>query len=123
MWLVYTYSYVIILLSIILFTVSSFLTIKHILLFLSLILTSSYTQGDISAEQRLSQENGTLNQVDSQQPSADLLGDLLGPLAIEGPPSSSVHPQPSSNPGIEGTVVDATAIVPAGQEASSVQVL
>jgi AP-2 complex subunit alpha len=77
--------------------------------------------GDISADQRLSQENGTLNQVDSQQPSADLLGDLLGPLAIEGPPSSSVHPQPSSNPGIEGTVVDATAIVPAGQEASSVQ--
>lgn len=76
---------------------------------------------DISAEQRLSQENGTLNQVDSQQPSPDLLGDLLGPLAIEGPPSSSVHPQPSSNPGTEGTVVDATAIVPVGQEASSVQ--
>jgi len=47
----------------------------------------------------------------------------LGPLAIEGPPSSSVHPQPSSNPGMEGTVVDATAIVPVGQEASSVQVL
>ncbi|XP_045804562.1 AP-2 complex subunit alpha-1-like [Trifolium pratense] len=82
---------------------------------------TSSNVGDISADQRLSQENGTLNQVDSQQPSADLLVDLLGPLAIEGPPSSSVRPQPSSNPGIEGTVVDATAIVPAGQEASSVQ--
>ncbi|CAI8592924.1 unnamed protein product [Vicia faba] len=76
---------------------------------------------DISADQRLSQDNGTLNNIDSQQPSADLLGDLLGPLAIEGPPSSSGHPQASSNPGIEGTAVDATAIVPAGQDASSVQ--
>ncbi|XP_058767782.1 AP-2 complex subunit alpha-1-like [Vicia villosa] len=76
---------------------------------------------DISADERLSQDNGTSNNIDSQQPSADLLGDLLGPLAIEGPPSSSGHPQPSSNPGIEGSAVDATAIVPAGQDASSVQ--
>ena len=60
--------------------------------------------------------------VDSQPPSADLLGDLLGPLAIEGPPSSSVHLQPSSNSGVEGTVVEATAIVPAGEQANSVQV-
>ncbi|KAH1222273.1 AP-2 complex subunit alpha-2 [Glycine max] len=73
------------------------------------------------ADQRLSQENGTLSIVDSQPPSADLLGDLLGPLAIEGPPSSSVHLQPSSNSGVEGTVVEATAIVPAGEQANSVQ--
>ncbi|TKY48605.1 AP-2 complex subunit alpha-2 [Spatholobus suberectus] len=75
---------------------------------------------DIS-DQILSQENGTLSKVDSQPPSADLLGDLLGPLAIEGPPSSSSHPQPSSNSGLEGTVIEATAIVPAGEQANSVQ--
>lgn len=61
--------------------------------------------------------------VDSQPPSADLIGDLLGPLAIEGPPSSSVHPQPSTDSGLEGTVVEATAIVPAEVQANSVQVL
>nr|XP_027187497.1 AP-2 complex subunit alpha-1-like isoform X2 [Cicer arietinum] len=76
---------------------------------------------DITADPRLSQENGTLNEVDSPLPSADLLGDLLGPLAIEGPPSSSAHPQPSSNPGMEGAAVEATAIVPAGQQANTVQ--
>ena len=63
-----------------------------------------------------------MSKVDSQPPSADLLGDLLGPLAIEGPPGISVHPQPSSNSGLEGTVVEATAIVPAGEQANSVQV-
>lgn len=62
-----------------------------------------------------------MSNVDSQPP-ADFLSDLLGPLAIEGPPGSSVHPQSSSNPGMEGTVVDDTAIVPAGQQANSVQV-
>lgn len=76
---------------------------------------------DISADPRLSQENGTLSKVDSQPPSADLLSDLLGPLAIEGPPSINVHPQPSSDSGLEGTVVEATAIVPAGEPANSVQ--
>ena len=59
----------------------------------------------------------------SQPPFADLFGDILGPLAIEGPPCSSVHPQPSSNSGLEGTVIEATAIVPAGELANSVQVL
>ncbi|XP_020235877.1 AP-2 complex subunit alpha-1 [Cajanus cajan] len=76
---------------------------------------------DKSADPRLSPENGTLTVVDSQPPSKDFLGDLLGPLAIEGPPSINVHPQPSSNPGLEGTVVEATAIVPAGEQANSVQ--
>lgn len=61
-----------------------------------------------------------MNNVDSQSPSPDLLGDLL---AIEGPPSGSLHPQPSSSSGLEGTAVEATAIVPAGEQANSVQVL
>jgi len=61
-----------------------------------------------------------LSKVDSQPPSADLLGDLLGPLAIEGPPV--IHTRSSSNSGLEGTVVEATAIVPAGEQTNSVQV-
>ncbi|KAL2337552.1 hypothetical protein Fmac_011998 [Flemingia macrophylla] len=81
---------------------------------------SSHVDGN-SADPRLSPENGTLTVVDSQPSSADLLGDLLGPLAIEGPPSINVHPQPSSNPGSDGTVVEATAIVPVGEQANSVQ--
>lgn len=82
---------------------------------------TSSNVGNISADQRLSQDNGTSNNLYSQQLSADILGDLLSPLAIEGPPSSSDHPQPSSNPGIEGTVVDATTIVLGEQDACSVQ--
>ncbi|CAL0332320.1 unnamed protein product [Lupinus luteus] len=76
---------------------------------------------DSSADQRLSQENGALNREDSVPPSADILSDLLGPLAIEGPPSSNVHPQPSTDPGLEDIVVEATAIVPAGEQANAVQ--
>ncbi|KAI4322360.1 hypothetical protein L6164_022063 [Bauhinia variegata] len=72
-------------------------------------------------DQRLSQENGALSKVDPQPPSADLLGDLLGPLAIEGPPSSAAQPHGNINSGLEGTVVDAAAIVPAGEQTNSVQ--
>ncbi|CAL0321961.1 unnamed protein product [Lupinus luteus] len=83
--------------------------------------SKSCKMDDSSADQRLSQENGTSNREDSAPPSADLLSDLLGPLAIEGPPSTSVHPQPSTNSGLEDTVVEATAIVPAGEQANAVQ--
>ncbi|KAL9322706.1 hypothetical protein ACSQ67_010759 [Phaseolus vulgaris] len=76
---------------------------------------------DTSAGERLSQENGTLSKVDSQPPSADLLVDLLGPLAIEGPPSSNIHTRSISSSGLEGTVVESTAIVPAGELTNSVQ--
>ncbi|KAL1345538.1 hypothetical protein HN51_019263 [Arachis hypogaea] len=76
---------------------------------------------DYPADPRLSQENGALATVNSQPPPADILSDLLGPLAIEGPPSSSVHPQPSPTSELEGTAVESTAIVPAGVQANSVQ--
>ncbi|XP_061346364.1 AP-2 complex subunit alpha-1-like isoform X4 [Gastrolobium bilobum] len=68
--------------------------------------------------QSLSQENGTMSKVGSQPPPADLLGDLL---AIEGPPSSSVQPQPSTNWELEGTAVESSAIVPAGEQGNSLQ--
>lgn len=62
--------------------------------------------------------------VDPQPPSADLLGDLLGPLAIEGPPSADVQPQQNIVSGVEGVpnAVEATAIVPVGDQTNSVQV-
>ncbi|OIW03899.1 hypothetical protein TanjilG_30175 [Lupinus angustifolius] len=82
---------------------------------------STNSKDDSSADQRLSQENMTSNRENSAPPSADLLSDLLGPLAIQGPPSSSVHPQPSTNSGLEDTVIEATAIVPAGEQANAVQ--
>ncbi|XP_027347912.1 AP-2 complex subunit alpha-1-like isoform X2 [Abrus precatorius] len=75
-----------------------------------------------STNQSLSHENGTSSKLDSQSPPADLLSDILGPLAIDGSPSSSVHPQPNTNSGMEGAVVEPlSAIVPAGEQANSMQ--
>lgn len=72
----------------------------------------------------MSQANGTLTTVDPQPASGDLLGDLLGPLAIEGPPGA-VQYEPNAVSGLEGVPIpadDAAAIVPVGKEANSVQV-
>ncbi|XP_048324292.2 AP-2 complex subunit alpha-1 isoform X3 [Ziziphus jujuba] len=76
-----------------------------------------------SSHQGLSPANGTLSKVDAQSPSADFLGDLLGPLAIEGPPSSAAQPQQTIDPGLEGdpNAVDATAIVPVDEQPNAVQ--
>ncbi|GKV16639.1 hypothetical protein SLEP1_g27254 [Rubroshorea leprosula] len=75
------------------------------------------------ADQALSVANGTLSTVDPQPPSADLLGDLLGPLAIEGPPAAAVPSEHNVVSGLEGipNVVDGAAIVPVGEETNSVQ--
>ncbi|CAN6692237.1 unnamed protein product [Malus baccata var. baccata] len=76
-----------------------------------------------STDQGLSQENGTLSKVDPQPPSADLLGDLLGPLAIEGRPATAGQQQQTVTPGLgsDPNAVDASAIVPVGEEQNSVQ--
>ncbi|XP_004294044.1 PREDICTED: AP-2 complex subunit alpha-1-like [Fragaria vesca subsp. vesca] len=76
-----------------------------------------------STDQGLSQENGNLSKADPQTPSPDLLGDLLGPLAIEGPPGTTVQSHQNVIPGSGGdpTAADATAIVPVGEEPNSVQ--
>ncbi|KAJ6346346.1 hypothetical protein OIU78_008893 [Salix suchowensis] len=77
-----------------------------------------------SADQELSQANGTLATVDPQPPSADLLGDLLGPLAIEGLPGAAVLSEPNAVSGLEGVPIpadDAAAIVPVEKDTNSVQ--
>ncbi|KAK7262216.1 hypothetical protein RJT34_29779 [Clitoria ternatea] len=85
---------------------------------------SSSTSSNVdnnSIDQSLSKENGTLRKVDSHPPPADLLGDILGPLAIEGP-RSIVHPHANTNLGPEGEAVKSiSAIIPAGEQADSVQ--
>ncbi|GLT82073.1 hypothetical protein SLE2022_004860 [Rubroshorea leprosula] len=75
------------------------------------------------ADQALSVANGTLSTVDPHPPSADLLGDLLGPLAIEGPPAAAGPSEHNAVFGLEGipNVVDGAAIVPVGEETNSVQ--
>ena len=71
----------------------------------------------------MSQANGTLTTVDPQPASGDLLGDLLGPLAIEGPPGA-VQYEPNAVSGLEGvpSSVDYAAIVPVGEQTNTVQV-
>ncbi|PSR86518.1 AP-2 complex subunit alpha-1 like [Actinidia chinensis var. chinensis] len=78
-----------------------------------------------SADHGVTQANGTLTVVDPQppEPSADLLGDLLGPLAIEGPPGSAVQSERNLVPGTEGVpnADDALAIAPVGEQTNTVQ--
>ncbi|XVE59497.1 hypothetical protein DITRI_Ditri05aG0050500 [Diplodiscus trichospermus] len=81
------------------------------------------TEDQNSTDQALSQENGTSSKVDSQPPSADLLGDLLGPLAIEGPPGATVQSEHNALSGLEGGPdgVNGSAIVPVEQQTNTVQ--
>lgn len=82
--------------------------------------TSSYPD---STDQELSQNNGTLSKIDSSPPEPDLLGDLLGPLAIEGPPSVTAQASQNIMSEVDGVpnAVESGAIVPVGEQTSSVQ--
>lgn len=75
-------------------------------------------------DQELNPVNGALTNIDPQPASSDLLGDILGPLAIEGP-GSNVQPEQHSNAGYDGahSAADGAAIVPVEQQTNSVQVL
>lgn len=56
-------------------------------------------------------------------PSPDLLGDLLGPLAIEGPPAASTQSDPRVSSGLEvGVNADALALAPVEEQSNTVQV-
>ncbi|KAK8339048.1 hypothetical protein V6Z12_A08G008300 [Gossypium hirsutum] len=81
------------------------------------------TEDHYSTELVLSQENGNLSQVDQQPPSADPLSDLLGPLAIEGPPGATVQYENSTVSGLESgpDVVDGSAIVPVEVGTNTIQ--
>lgn len=76
----------------------------------------------------MTQANGALTVVDPQPPStpsADLLGDLSGPLTIEGLPSATVQPEPNLASGLEGgwnAAADALAIAPVEEQSNIVQV-
>ncbi|KAL5981948.1 hypothetical protein ACLOJK_016015 [Asimina triloba] len=79
------------------------------------------------ADQSATQANGTLSKLDAQPvpaPAADLLGDLLGPLAIEGPPGSTASIE-------QGTVLekdagpiasDALALTAVEEQSNTVQI-
>ncbi|KAK4792690.1 hypothetical protein SAY86_023125 [Trapa natans] len=74
-----------------------------------------------SVDQGANQTNGTVSKTDSQSASADLLGDLLGPLAIEGPPGASISEQSVLSGRDVPSAADAAAIVPIEEQANSVQ--
>ncbi|XP_039031210.1 AP-2 complex subunit alpha-1-like [Hibiscus syriacus] len=75
---------------------------------------------DHSIERAPSQENVNISKVDPQAPSADLLSDLLGPLAIEGPPGAAVQYEHNATPGLDSGP-DASAIVPVAEETNTIQ--
>lgn len=74
-------------------------------------------------------ENGTVSKDEPAPPtpSEDLLGDLLGPLAIEGPPAAAAAASTEQNPlaGLEAAPnsVGALALATLDDQANSVQVL
>ncbi|KAF7121144.1 hypothetical protein RHSIM_Rhsim13G0104500 [Rhododendron simsii] len=76
-------------------------------------------------DQGATQANGILTVVDPQppEPSADLLGDLLSPLAIEGPPGATAQADYNVAPGAEGVsnAEEALAIAPVGEQTNAVQ--
>ncbi|PIN00985.1 Vesicle coat complex AP-2, alpha subunit [Handroanthus impetiginosus] len=77
------------------------------------------------AEQELTHANGALTVVDPQPPSTsspDLLGDLLGPLAIEGPAGTAPQSDPRVASGLEGGANgEALAIAPIEEQNNTVQ--
>ncbi|KAJ9554732.1 hypothetical protein OSB04_009346 [Centaurea solstitialis] len=104
---------------------------------LAMVMVPSMNDADHSSvDQPVTQANGTLSVVDPQPPaqdhahvhsaappSADILGDLLSPLAIEGPPgvsASSEHNSVSGHEGIAG-LNDALALAPVEGHEHTVQ--
>ncbi|CAN1252629.1 AP-2 complex subunit alpha-2 [Linum perenne] len=75
------------------------------------------------ADPGLTHPNGAVYVEDRQPHSEDIIGDLLGTLSIEGPPGADaqpVHIATSESEAVPSTA-DAAALVPFGEEASSVQ--
>ncbi|KAM3374229.1 AP-2 complex subunit alpha-1 [Capsicum galapagoense] len=93
---------------------------------LGLVKVPSMTNTDRNlADQGETEPNGTLSVVDPQPPSApspDVLGDLLGPLAIEGPQPAAAQPAHNlgSGVGVAPNAEDALALAPV-EETATVQ--
>ncbi|XP_073269939.1 AP-2 complex subunit alpha-1-like isoform X2 [Primulina huaijiensis] len=88
-------------------------------------LPSMSNTDDNTSEQGITRENGILTVIDSQPPSTaslDLLGDLLAPLDIVGPPATTHQSEPSVASGLQsGIGADALAIEPVEDLAKNVQ--
>ncbi|KAH7667049.1 Clathrin/coatomer adaptor adaptin-like N-terminal protein [Dioscorea alata] len=77
-----------------------------------------------SPDQGMAKVNGTVYKIDAQPvPSADLLGDLLGPLAIEGPLGTTPSEEQNPISGYEATPnsADALALSTLTEESDAVQ--
>ncbi|XP_074366682.1 AP-2 complex subunit alpha-1-like [Apium graveolens] len=77
-------------------------------------------EGHNAADQVLARSNGSATDLQASTPSQDLLGDLLSPLAIEGPPSAESERNPVSGPAI---AADALALAPVGDQTNTVQLI
>ncbi|KAI5666510.1 hypothetical protein M9H77_16363 [Catharanthus roseus] len=94
---------------------------------LGLVKVPSMTNADHNPpDQGLTQANGALAVVDPQPPatpSPDLIGDLLGTLAIEGPPGTPPQPEKDLSSGLDSapTADEALAITPVEEQANTVQ--
>uniref|UniRef100_A0A1D1XEC3 AP-2 complex subunit alpha n=2 Tax=Anthurium amnicola TaxID=1678845 RepID=A0A1D1XEC3_9ARAE len=91
---------------------------------LSLVKIPSQNMDSVSIDQGMVHANGTINKsVSEAPPSADLLGDLLGPLAIEGPPASAVPAEESLISGLDATPssADALALATLSDQSNTVQ--
>ncbi|CAA7394896.1 unnamed protein product [Spirodela intermedia] len=76
-----------------------------------------------SPDHSITPENGVISKSVSEAPASDLLVDLLGPLAIEGPPAPAVSGEQTSFPGLNATPspVDALALAILSDQSTGVQ--
>lgn len=91
---------------------------------LTLVRIPSQNMEASSQDQEVAKENGTIVKVDAEPvPSPDLLGDLLGPLAIEGLPSVSVAAEQNIKLGVQATpdIIGALALATVSEESNAVQ--
>ncbi|GAB2274662.1 hypothetical protein Dimus_009433 [Dionaea muscipula] len=91
---------------------------------LTLVKVPSMSSDIDSTDTSLAQSNGTLTEIGQPAVSSpDLLRDLLGSLAIEGPPSTSVQSEQSLVSGQDGSAsaIDALALAPVDEQTSVVQ--
>lgn len=81
-------------------------------------------QDSASPEHGTTPANGVISKSVSEAPASDLLVDLLGPLAIEGPPAPAISGEQTSVPGLNATpsAVDALALAILSDPSTGVQV-